>query len=183
MTHVEHNVFTVSAPPDLLLKDATLPLAVLSCDCSVNTFTGIIPRVVAPHDAHYTSRNLSNLTHFTFPENCFHKFHACSTSSVHLGVRTHNQTMRFTLVVELKQRTYLHFLQDDALSVRCTTKGVSLPPCAHVGFFKLLVSPSLLTAMVHVLTRCAYTTGFTWKICYRLSSMFTSTTEIDTPYI
>lgn len=52
MTHVEYTVFTVLAPSDLLLQVTTLPLAVLSCDCSVNTFTGIIPRVEAPHVVH-----------------------------------------------------------------------------------------------------------------------------------
>lgn len=57
--------------------------------------------------------------------------------------------------------TYLHFLQDDALSVRSSSEGVGLPPCAHMGFLELLVSPSLLTAVVHVLARRTNTTGFT----------------------
>lgn len=56
--------------------------------------------------------------------------------------------------------TYLHFLQDDALSVRRSSEGVSLPSRAHVSFLEFFVRPSLLTAVVHVLPRCADTTGF-----------------------
>lgn len=77
--------------------------------------------------------------------------------------------------------TYLHFLQDDALGVRCTTEGIGLPSRAHVGLLVVFIRPSLLSAVVHVLARRANTTGLTWNTDSPVITCL-HFTEIDTPF-
>lgn len=76
----------------------------------------------------------------------------------------HKHLLTYHSQASTVRKTYLHFLQDDALSVRCTTEGIGLPPRTHVGFLVIFISPSLLSAMVHVLSRRANTTGLAWNI-------------------
>jgi len=58
----------------------------------------------------------------------------------------------------------LHFFQDDAFSVRSTTKWISLPSGSQMCLFVVLIIPSLLTSMIHMLARSAKTPGFTYNM-------------------
>lgn len=88
----------------------------------------------------------------------------CAKFSEHIGIPWHKLPPTHHEQANTVTETYLHFLQDDALSVRCTTEGIGLPPRPHVGFLVVFISPSLLSAMIHVLSRRANTTGLTWNI-------------------
>lgn len=56
---------------------------------------------------------------------------------------------------------YLHLLQDNSLGVGSSSEGVGLPPCAQMGLFEIVISPSLVTTMVDVLPGCTETSWLT----------------------
>lgn len=60
-------------------------------------------------------------------------------------------------------RYYLHFFQDNAFSMRGTAERVSLPSGSQMCFFIVLIVPSLLASVVHVLTRRTKTSWFTYN--------------------
>lgn len=51
----------------------------------------------------------------------------------------------------------LHFFQDDSLSVRSASEGVGLPPGAQMSLLVVLIGPSLVPAVVDVLSRGSQT--------------------------
>lgn len=51
-----------------------------------------------------------------------------------------------------KNNEYLHFLQNNSLGVRSASEGVGLPSGAQVSLLVVFIGPSLVPAVVHVLS-------------------------------
>lgn len=61
---------------------------------------------------------------------------------------------------------YLHLLQDDSLGVGSTSEGISLPSGAQMSLLVVLVGPTLVATVVHMLPGSAQTS---WLACCRLN--------------
>lgn len=76
-------------------------------------------------------------------------------------------------MLKLLYRCYcLHFFQNDAFSMRSTTKWISLPSGSQMCLFVVLIIPSLLTSVIYMLARSAKTPGFTYNIKWTIRLYF-----------
>jgi hypothetical protein len=59
----------------------------------------------------------------------------------------------------MMKKLILHFFQDDSLCVRSASEGVGLPPGAQMSLLVVFIGPSLVPAVVDVLSRGPQTSG------------------------
>lgn len=101
----------------------------------------------------------------------------CETSRVVVGKETDCISLYSQLIDKWLQ--YLHLLKHNTLSVGCTTEGIGLPSGTQMSLLVVLVGPTLVATVVHMLSGSTQTSRFACEIQQNTISIYIYYTNVS----